>query len=277
MWRSWKKSTVQTTPSPSFSCSSFKDIQNLCLDEHQQRQNQNQNQQQQNQHHEDKPTPSHSRSRKPSVFHRVRIANSLLRSWSTHHHSQPSSKLHRSRSHPPPPEPDVFLPENQPPIFFPGTEDRVVVYYTTLHAVRSTFDACKSVFSILCGFRVLIDNRDVSIDSAFATELNHLMGLRRAELDLPRIFIAGKYIGGIEDLRYLNEIGELKKLLQRLPAADPTECPTCAAHRFILCDKCCGSRRLFVDNKLGFKTCYLCNENGLLRCPSCLSNAPTPL
>ncbi|WVY90143.1 hypothetical protein V8G54_035657 [Vigna mungo] len=272
MWRSWGKSTVQTTPSSPFSCSSFKDIQTLCLDEPPQRQNQ---------HHQDKssPSPSPSRSRKPSVFHRVRRANSFLRTWSTHHHSQsqPSKLHHLTHSHPAPPVPDVSKPENQPPIYFPGTEDRVVVYYTTLHAVRSTFDACKNVFSILCGFRVLIDNRDVSIDSGFASELNHLMGLKRAELDLPRIFIAGKYIGGIEDLRYLNEIGELKKLLQDLPAADPTECTSCAAHRFILCDKCNGSRRLFVDNKLGFKTCHLCNENGLLRCPSCLSNAPTPL
>jgi len=265
MWRPWGKSTVQTSPSSSFSCSSFKDIQTLFPDEPPQRQNQ---------HPQDKPSPSHSR--KPSIFHRVRLANSLLRTWSTHQPPQPS-KLPRTHSQPDPPLPNVSKPEKQPPIYFPGTEDRVVVYYTSLHAVRPTFEACKNVFSILCGFRVLIDDRDVSMDSGFATELNQIMGLGRAELDLPRVFIAGKYIGGIEELRQLNEVGELKKVLEDLPKVDPTECGTCASHRFVLCDKCNGSRKLFVYNKLGFKTCDLCNENGLLRCPSCLSTAPTSL
>ncbi|ESW14170.1 hypothetical protein PHAVU_008G258600 [Phaseolus vulgaris] len=261
MWRPWGKSTVQTSPSSSsFSCSSFKDIQTLCLDEPPQRHNQP---------HQEKPSPSPSR--KPSIFHRVRLANSLLRTWSTHHHPQPSK-------HPKTPQhSNVSKPEKQPRIYFPGTEERVVVYYTSLHAVRPTFDACKNVFSILCGFRVLIDDRDVSMDAGFAAELSHMMGLGRAELDLPRVFIGGKYIGGIEELRQLNEVGELKKLLEDLPTVDRSECRTCAAHRFVLCEKCNGSTRVFVDNKLGFKTCNLCNENGLLRCPSCLSTTPTSL
>ncbi|CAJ1970664.1 unnamed protein product [Sphenostylis stenocarpa] len=383
MWRPWRKSTVQTSPSSPFSCSSFKDIQTL-LDEPPQPQNQR---------HQDKPSSSHKK--KPSIFHRVRLANSLLRTWSTHiqHQSQPP-KLSRTRSHPEPPqptvsklepnvsplpkpgvskpepnvslpdpgasrpepnvslpdpgasrpepnvslpdpgvskpetnvslpepgvskpepnvslpdpgvskpepnvslpdpgvskpehnvslpdpgvskpEPNVSIPKKQPPIYFPLAEECVVVYYTSLHAVRPTFDACKNVFSILRGFRVKIDDRDVSIDSGFAAELKQIMGLRQAELGLPHVFIAGKYVGGVEELRQLNDGGELKKLLENLPVLDPSECHMCAGHRFVLCDTCNGSKKHYID-KVGFKTCNMCNQNGLLRCPSCLANSPT--
>ena len=288
MWRPWGKSTVRihsasSSPSSTFSCSSFKDIQTLCLDEPPQH------------HHHQLPSPSPTR--KPSVFHRVRLANSLLRTWSTHLHPQPP-KLPRTLSHPDPPEsePDVVVSKPEPDVvvskpeqqqqqqpaiyYFPGAEQRVVVYYTSLRVVRPTFEACKSVLSILRGFRVQIDERDVSMDSGFTAELNRIMG--RPELgpgpSLPRVFIAGRYVGGAEELRQLNEVGELKKILLDLPAVDPTaECHVCAGHRFVLCDECNGSRKVYTE-KTGFKTCNACNENGLVKCPSCFpSTSPPPI
>ncbi|KAL2317456.1 hypothetical protein Fmac_031332 [Flemingia macrophylla] len=255
MWRPWHKSTVQihnnsNNSSSSFSCSSFKDIQSLCLDD--------------SPHH---PSPAPTPTRKPSVFHRVRLANSLLRTWSTQLQPHPP-KHSRTFSQP---EPHVSKPEldadAKPPIRFPGGEQRVVVYYTSLRVVRPTFEACKSVLSILRGFRVRIDDRDVSIDSAFVHELNRIMGRHGRDLDadlgLPRVFVAGKYVGGVDEIRHLNEAGELKSLLQDLPPVDPTDCHVCAGHRFVLCDQCNGSRKLYAD-KTGFKTCNACNENGLL-------------
>ncbi|XP_027332427.1 uncharacterized protein At5g39865-like [Abrus precatorius] len=271
MWRPWGKSTVRihsasSSPSSTFSCSSFKDIQSLCLDEPPQ----------QPQHH-----PSPSLSRKPSVFHRVRLANSLLRTWSTHLHLHPQHqpqppKLPRTLSTPESeplaePAPDDSKSDPSPPIYFPGAEQRVVVYFTSLRVVRPTFEACKSVLSILRGFRVQIDERDVSMDSGFLTELGRIMG--RAGPSLPRVFIGGRYVGGAEEVRQLHEVGELKKLLEDLPAVDPNECHVCAGHRFVLCDECNGSRKVYTD-KSGFKTCNTCNENGLVKCPSCLASAP---
>ncbi|CAK8537840.1 unnamed protein product [Lathyrus sativus] len=282
MWRPWGKSTARihisssssssSLPSSPFSCSSFKDIQTLCLDEPPQQSL-------------PAPTPKYP------IFQRVRLANSLLRAWSNHLQQQPH-RLPRTRSHPEPdsepkPEPDQE-PEQEPsrnepthappllspppslppPIYFPGTEERVVIYFTSLRVVRPIFEDCKSALAILRSFRVHLDERDVSMDSSFLTELNRLMG--RTGLKLPRVFINGKYVGGGEEIRTMLEIGELKKLLEDLPVVDPTECHVCAGHRFVLCNVCNGSKKVYTD-KAGFKICIVCNENGLLRCPSCFS------
>ncbi|KAE9596058.1 hypothetical protein Lal_00030689 [Lupinus albus] len=270
MWRPWGKSTVRihstsSSPSPShsnssslFSCSSFKDIQTLCLDE--------------------TPLPR----TKPSVFHRVRLANSLLRTWSTHLPPQQPRTLSNSKPEldaPPTSQPDPVQfhlprlpkqdsPTSDPTPFIPGTEQRVVVYYTSLRVVRPTFEACKSVLSILSGFRVRVDDRDVSIDSGFTTELNRIMG--QTGSTLPRVFIGGRHVGGAEEVKHLNEIGELKKMLEKLPVEDQSECHVCGDHRFVLCNMCDGSMKVYTD-KIGFKACNACNEYGLLRCPSCFS------
>ncbi|CAL0307732.1 unnamed protein product [Lupinus luteus] len=286
MWRPWEKSTVQVhrtssshshshSSSKFFSCSSFKDIQTLFLDE---------------------PLQQSSRSptSKPSIFHRVKLANSFLRTLSTHLPPQQPPKLTRTLSNSKPDPVQLQLQHRPPkhrslsqPIFLfqpdlepdsrlsdltrsiPGTEQRVVVYYTSLRVVRSTYDACKSVFSILSGFRVTVDDRDVSVDSGFSAELNRIMG--QTGFTLPRVFIGGRYIGGAEEVKQLNEIGELKKMIEKLPVADLSECHVCGGHRFVPCNECDGSRKVYTE-KIGFKTCNNCNENGLLRCPSCFSS-----
>ncbi|MBA0764076.1 hypothetical protein Gotri_013448, partial [Gossypium trilobum] len=94
---------------------------------------------------------------------------------------------------------------------------RVVVYFTSLQVVRSTFEDCKTVRSILHGFRVSIDERDLSMDSRFLNELRGILG--QSNLTLPRVFIGGRYMGGAEEIKQLHEIGELKKIVERLPAA----------------------------------------------------------
>ncbi|KAJ1387046.1 Thioredoxin-like superfamily [Sesbania bispinosa] len=234
MWRPWSKS-----PSSSFSCSSFKDIQTLFLDE---------------------PTATTNKP-KPSIFHRVTLANSLLRAWSTHH------KLTHSLS--PPTAGDPRAAQPHPPASVPDSEQRVVVYFTSLRVVRTTFEDCKTVRSILRGFRVALDERDVSMDSGFLTELRKVTG-RKTGLTLPRVFINGRYVGGAEEVRWLHENGELRKLLEGLPAADShfRACHVCDDHRFILCGECSGARKVYAE-KGGFKTCTACNESGLIRCISC--------
>ncbi|KAH6814222.1 hypothetical protein C2S51_023240 [Perilla frutescens var. frutescens] len=243
MWLGRTKSRVRfhDAPPPKFACSSFKDIHILLSD--------------------DDGDTLDSRG-KPSVFHRTRSVKSLIRSLS----QLPSFEIAAAA------EADDEV-EPRPEICIPDAEKTIVVYFTSLRVVRSTFEDCKTVRSILRAFRVPIDERDLSMDSRFTEELQRILGLtEKSKLMLPRVFIAGRYIGGAEEVRCLHESGELKSYVERLPPAELDTCDTCGGYGFILCIDCDGSRKCFSE-KAGFRSCTLCNENGLVRCPSC-SSAP---
>uniref|UniRef100_F6HC84 Glutaredoxin domain-containing protein n=1 Tax=Vitis vinifera TaxID=29760 RepID=F6HC84_VITVI len=234
MWRSWVSSSggVQTAPASykNFTCSSFKDIQSLCKEENH----------------------CSSNLKRPSIFHRVRVVTSVLRNWSsTQTNPEPNPK-----PEPAPPQPCVSLT---------GGDQSVVVYFTSLRVVRKTFEDCSTVRSILRGFRVKVDERDLSMDAGFLDELKGILG--RKKLSLPRVFIGGRYVGGAEEIRQLHETGELKKLLGGFPVAAGV-CDECGGYRFMLCENCDGSRKVYSE-KTGFRICTACNENGLIRCPSC--------
>ncbi|GAU27652.1 hypothetical protein TSUD_125980 [Trifolium subterraneum] len=237
MWKPWNNKNKST--SSSFSCSSFKDIQNLFTEE-----------------------PTTTKPKKPSIFHRVTLANSLLRAWSTQTKklTYPPSLLSST-------DPRAAQPHSPP--FIPSSQQRVVIYFTSLRVVRTTYEDCKTVRSILRGFKVALDERDVSMDSGFLSELRRVTG-RKTGLTLPRVFINGRYIGGAEEVKWLHENGELKKLLEGLPVADSNfhACHVCGDHRFVLCGECSGARKVYAE-KGGFKTCTACNESGLIRCISC--------
>lgn len=112
-----------------------------------------------------------------------------------------------------------------------------------------------------------MDERDVSMDVAYMRELERIIGEKKVML--PRVFIGGRYIGGADEVKQMNEIGELRKLVEGLPAEDLRACGTCGGHRFVLCEACNGSRKMYTEKISGFKICTACNENGLIRCPSC--------
>ncbi|KAF6146974.1 hypothetical protein GIB67_036693 [Kingdonia uniflora] len=223
MWPPWATNSPSRphTKSSNFTFTTFKDIQSLI---------------------EEEPTKPHLK--KPSnIFHRVRIANSILRSWST----------------------------RPPQITLPGTESRIVIYSTSLRVVRKTFEDCRTVQSIFRAFRVSIDERDLSMDSSFQLELQRILGFqtKKRGLGLPRVFIGGRYIGGADEIRQLHETGELKNLVQGFVSADISGgCDECGGYRFVLCEECNGSRKCYVE-KGGFRTCLVCNENGLIRCSTC--------
>ncbi|KAM0953185.1 putative glutaredoxin, Thioredoxin-like superfamily [Dioscorea sansibarensis] len=176
-------------------------------------------------------------SRGAAVFHRVRAASSALRTW-------------RSICSP---APD------------PGP-NRIVLYFTSLRVVRKTFEDCRAVRSILRGFRIAVDERDLSMDSSFLHELSSLLGQRQPP-PLPRVFIAGRYIGGADEIRQLHEAGELRRLVEGAPPAGAT-CDRCGGASFVLCWACSGSHKRYLE-KGGFRSCAACNENGLVRCPDC--------
>lgn len=122
------------------------------------------------------------------------------------------------------------------------------------------------VRSIIGGFRVPIDERDLLMDSKYVQELEKITGSK--DLNLPMVFINGDYVGGVEEVRQLHESGELKTMLERLPVVESKTCDVCGGLRFILCQTCDGSHKLYRQ-KEGFCPCMDCNINGLITCPSC--------
>ncbi|KAK7334692.1 hypothetical protein VNO80_26453 [Phaseolus coccineus] len=157
------------------------------------------------------------------------------------------------------------------PFRLSGTEERIVVYLTSLRGVRRTFEDCNAVRMILKGFRVWVDERDVSMDIAYREELQRALGERHVAL--PQVFVRGKYVGGAEVIKHLFESGELAKIiLEGLPNLKPGfVCEHCGDARFVPCENCSGSRKVFDEDEGCLKRCLECNENGLLRCPYCCS------
>ncbi|XP_039024869.1 uncharacterized protein At3g28850-like [Hibiscus syriacus] len=152
----------------------------------------------------------------------------------------------------------------------PSTESKIVLYFTSLRGIRKTYEDCCCVKMIFRGFRVAVDERDISMDSMYRNELQSLLGGKI--ICLPQVFIRGKHIGGVEEIKLLNENGELSKLLSGFPVRDPgIVCEGCGDARFVPCHNCNGSRKVFEeDDRL--RRCPDCNENGLVRCPACCSS-----
>lgn len=164
---------------------------------------------------------------------------------------------------------DDYIPSPVPdsPFRLPGTEDRVVIYFTSLRGIRRTFQDCHSIRLIFRGFRVNLDERDISMDVAYKKELHKVLG--ETIVNLPQVFIKGKYIGGAEVVKQLLEAGELVRLLKGLPMRPLEPCEACDDVRFFPCTSCNGSRKVFDEDEEQLKRCPECNENGLVRCPLC--------
>ncbi|XP_039026292.1 uncharacterized protein At3g28850-like [Hibiscus syriacus] len=148
----------------------------------------------------------------------------------------------------------------------PGGEDSVVFYTTSLRGIRKTFEDCSSIRFLLDSFKILVQERDVSMDMRFREELWRIYGGRVVP---PKLFIKGRDIGGADQVFRLHEQGKLKKLLEGIPSS--SMCTDCANIRFLVCSNCNGSRKVFSENE-GDELCMNCpdcNENGLVICPVC--------
>jgi glutaredoxin domain-containing cysteine-rich protein 1 len=251
MWLPWVKtrpsSATSTSNSPStalvaaasprlsFSSPSLKDLQALLLS--------------------DAATPSPppaapcSPSSSVRVFHRVRVAASALRALRT---------------------------LQAPPSAGGGAafeaDRRVVLYFTSLHVVRSTYEDCRAVRAILRGLRVAVDERDLAMDTRYFQELAALLPRPAAprRVTLPQVFVGGRHLGGADEVRRLHEAGELRRVVAGAVAASLATCGRCGGERYVLCGSCNGShKRYSAKGGSGFRTCAVCNENGLVRCPDC--------
>ncbi|XP_076925369.1 uncharacterized protein LOC143588176 [Bidens hawaiensis] len=191
--------------SPNFKRRSFKDIETLTHDDNN------------NMINDETSSSGDAETKRPTtVFHRVNLANQFTRIFSAR--PKPDIPPETTKPTTPLPAKSGKFEKFGPRVTIPGSEKRVVVYMTSLRAVRSTFEACRIVRSILHGFRVPIDERDLLTDSSFSDEIRKIMAqIGQGKRDdkrvpLPRVFIRGRYIGGADEIVELHEMGELRSL-----------------------------------------------------------------
>ena len=167
----------------------------------------------------------------------------------------------------PPPQPQLPPP--------PDSRRKVVLYLTSLRGIRKTFEDCWATKSILHGYGVRIDERDLSLHGGFKDELHASLGSAGR---LPQVFVDGEHLGGAEEVRRLHEAGELSRALEACEMAPPSvggkgaaleACSGCGGVRFVPCEECSGSCKVFLEELDSFRRCADCNENGLVRCPLC--------
>ncbi|MED6131994.1 hypothetical protein PIB30_015362 [Stylosanthes scabra] len=160
-------------------------------------------------------------------------------------------------------DPLSSFPEKCPP----GGEDAVVLYTTSLGGVRKTYEECNRARELLEGQRVVIDERDVSLHGGFLRELKEVLG-EEEQVVLPRVFVKGRYVGGLRELVELQETGRLRRIVTVSGVergVGRQACGGCGGARFVPCLDCGGSCKLASKDR-----CPNCNENGLVHCPACI-------
>ncbi|CAO2194365.1 unnamed protein product [Urochloa humidicola] len=182
-------------------------------------------------------------------------------------------------------DPFEGCPERRPP---GATGGGVVLYTTTLHGVRRTFEDCERTRDLVqaCAEAAgvpAVDERDVSLHADYLRELRDLLlsdeGAGASSWAPPRLFVMGRYVGGADECAKLADSGKLAEMMRWAKARgeaccaakDGRGCEGCGGARFVPCWGCGGSCKLVVDGADGevVQRCAKCNENGLMMCPIC--------
>lgn len=79
-----------------------------------------------------------------------------------------------------------------------------IVVYTTSYC-----PFCTRAKALLCSKNVAFEEIDVTRDERLQEEVKRLSGRRT----VPQIFIDGKSVGGFDDIKQLDTVGELDRLL----------------------------------------------------------------
>ncbi|CAO2209310.1 unnamed protein product [Urochloa humidicola] len=175
-------------------------------------------------------------------------------------------------------DPFEGCPERRPP---GATGGGVVLYTTTLHGVRRTFDDCERARELVeaCAEAAgvaAVDERDVSLHAQYLRELRELTG--DAAAAPPRLFVMGRYVGGADECAALADSGKLREMMRWAKARgdaccaaikDGRGCEGCGGARFVPCWECGGSCKVVAAAGHAVERCAKCNENGLMMCPIC--------
>jgi glutaredoxin domain-containing cysteine-rich protein 1 len=155
--------------------------------------------------------------------------------------------------------------------------DTIVLYTTSLEAVRKTRDDCTQMLKLFELLNLRVKIKDVHLEPTFGKELENR--LRDSDIDgltsLPRLFINAVHIGGLDAVIRMNDNGDLKRATIDFEQRGDAKCVDCAGYGYTLCTWCQGSQKSRAhnfhdaDEKASALKCTVCNENGLQRCQKC--------
>eukprot|EP00053_Salpingoeca_punica_P009579 m.85768 g.85768 ORF g.85768 m.85768 type:complete len:508 (+) comp15071_c0_seq1:1295-2818(+) len=151
---------------------------------------------------------------------------------------------------------------------------KIVLYTSSVQAVKKSYMECHEVRRILQMLRVPFEERDIMMSAEYKVQLRE----RAPGATPPVLFFNGKRLGGRDVIASMNENGKLAALFKSMPtipvSAAGAECGVCGGKRFYPCTWCGGNKKSMCSN-MGEQVvklrCTCCNENGLIRCTACLS------
>eukprot|EP00038_Savillea_parva_P019141 m.26611 g.26611 ORF g.26611 m.26611 type:complete len:628 (+) comp4329_c0_seq1:315-2198(+) len=162
-------------------------------------------------------------------------------------------------------------------LYFIEKNQTIVLYITSLEAVRRTRDDCSRMLKIFETMCLKVRVKDVHLEPRFADEL--CMRVERFQIGsingiLPQCFINAVHIGGVDEVIHLVDTGELKDITKDFERRADDFCKKCGNTGFIICAWCQGSNKSRVhqfndDPRKNALRCTICNANGLVTCPSC--------
>ena len=112
------------------------------------------------------------------------------------------------------------------------------VYVTSFRGVRSTFEECRYVLDLFHNLRVRVVTKDIYVYRFYHRELEERLRRQSGHVSVPQVFIGGQHVGvriyvsmrdlsrrfccfsqGKTELEVLNEVGELRKILEEFPVS----------------------------------------------------------
>uniref|UniRef100_A0A453QA20 Uncharacterized protein n=2 Tax=Aegilops tauschii subsp. strangulata TaxID=200361 RepID=A0A453QA20_AEGTS len=123
-----------------------------------------------------------------------------------------------------------------------GLQPEVVLYTASASASRRRWRTSADRYALralLRGYRLTVDERDVSTSREHRSEVKSLLAARGCAFSLPQLLVGGRLVGGPDDVRQLHWAGGLRPLLDGAPRPCPAfVCQACRRVGSEPCPKC---------------------------------------